>query len=318
MKKEAPVAAKDDEPRPVYGDRVSVRGIPREASKEDIAKFFSTFGEVKRCRIARGMTTVEFTTNEAATKALEAHDKPYTGSEINLRVKLTTRRGPRRAAVAAKKVTTTTNADNKSRRVTVTLEPTGASADAVQGIFSSAGEIVTFTANENGSFTIAYTTSEAADAAIAKSGSKLSNAVLTVKAAPSRKRTTDRRRRNRKDKNANKPAATTSNVASPSKKETGAAKKRTAEPAVDLSNYVYVGGLAEGADDASVRKLLSSFGKITNVNVTSKTYKDGVKKTFATVHFEAAASAEKAIANGASKVAGLVVEKAVRLPKATA
>ena len=332
--KKAPKPGSTEEPKKVYGDRVSVRGLPREVTSEEVTKFFSSAGTITKCRVNRSVTIIVFSSPEAATKALEFHEKPFTaGAEKPLRVNLTTRRGRKVVKKDTKKATpatTTTKATKatpakkeagaakttkgKSRRVIVTLEPTGASAENVQKHFATAGEIYSFKANEDGTFTVIYTTSEAADAAIAKSGSKLGNAVLAVKAGTSRRRNDRNRKRKGKGKKTTEGGEKPTTTASP-KKETGAAKKRVAESTPDLTNYVYVGGLTEASDEAAVRKLLSSFGKISDVTLTSRTYKDGNKKTFATVHFETAAAAEKAIANGASKASGLVVEKAVRVPK---
>jgi RNA recognition motif-containing protein len=295
--------------RTSYEDRISVRGLPLGTSEDDVKAFFASAGAIKKVRVGKPVTSITFETVEGATAALSFSGQTYAGAERPLKVNKSVKKAPKSAKTAkaaakagvpatkaeagAAKATNAERRAGKGLRVVMT-GANGATEDSIKSFFASAGAVDRVTVRKDGTVDVSFTSSDGADAAIALNGKKLGAAVVTVVPYASRRR----RGPAREEGAAGAPA------------ESGAGRKRTTEApsAEEVANLIWVSGLAEGSDEASVRKTFGSFGKIAEVWV-----KGSKARTFAYVKFEAAGSAERAIA---SPVEGLKVEKASRLPKA--
>jgi hypothetical protein len=249
------------------------------------------------------VTTIIFDAPAGADAAVALSGSAFPGSDKPPRVAYTARPGGKKraakAAAAAAAAAPAVAADGgaprgagRARRVEVTAGEAATEA-SVRAFFDAAGAINAVVARGGGSFTVSFAAPEGADAAIAKSGSTLDGAPVTVVPLSARKR-----RGGGGDGAA--PAAAA---------EPGAGRRRRAAPdasSPEVANLVWIGGLAEGADEASVRSAFAGFGAIESVSVRANRV-----KTFAYVKYAAAEGAEAAIA---APPAGLVVQKASRSP----
>jgi RNA recognition motif-containing protein len=299
-----PKAAEGAEPRSVatYKDRVMVRGLPREVTEDVVRSIFASVGGIKKIRISRVGTTVNFETEEAATAATGLSGTSVEGSDRPLKVNLATKKGrggggggsgrsPRAEAASPAE-----GGARRGRKVEVTGAPADVSEDSIKTFFASAGGVERVLVRTGGSVIVTFATADGADAAIAKSGSSMSGSAITVVPAASR------RRGPRAEGEA--PAV----VAEP-----GAGRRRTAErepidPAA-LVNLIWVSGLTETDTEASIRSAFAGFGAIAEFSyrITKP------NRAYAYVKYETAAAVEKAI--NATHKAGLKVEKAVKAPR---
>jgi hypothetical protein len=347
--------ASSSEARPAtyYTDRVSIRGLPRDATAEDVKAFFAP-SAVKSIRFTRQMTIVTFETAEGAsaavaagntkgfpTKALPASEsrEARPAGERSIRVAMAIKTKARAAAPAASAAAAPAKAaagapaerakggrrgakaadgaapaaaaagaggPRKSPRVEVTFEAAGAATEEqVRAFLASAGSVTRVVPRADGaSFGVTFETSDGADAAIAKSGAKIGSGVATIAPASSSPR-----------KRGSGQGAAGGDSAAP--KEAGAGRRRKAEPAAaeEVANMAWVSGLAEGADESSVRGLFAGVGgAISAVSVRSRSSKDKEKPIlFAYVTFDSAAAFERALALPLGN--GVKVEKASRPPR---
>jgi RNA recognition motif-containing protein len=290
---------------------VTIRGLPRTANDESVRAFFGPCGALKKVRLGRPSEII-FETAEGAAAAVGLNGKTFPGDERELAINLSIRKGARRAAQRAKAAEKGTSAPapargpkgagagpapatgGRARRVDVIGAPAGVSEDAVKSFFAGAGVVERVLIREDSSVDITFATPEGATAAVAMSGSSMSGSAIAVAFQPSRARV------------SKTPRASGAGAAT----ESGAGRKRVAEPVnpEEVANLVWISGLAEGADEASVRSSFAGFGKIASVTV-----KSNKARTFAYVKYETAAAAEKALASAPN---GLTVQKASRPPRA--
>lgn len=188
-----------------------------------------------------------------------------------------------------------------SDRVTVRGLPREVTQEAVTAFFAPCGAIKKVRVSRLAS-EVVFETAEAAAAAVAKTDATFPGSDRTVRVYLSVKKSR---------KPARKAAAEGEEAeAKPrrERKEAGAGRKRTEEREPVPETLVWVGGLAAGADEASVKRQFSSYGGIVEVSVRAP----APERTFAYITFADAAAADKAVA---SPKDGLKVQKATRVPR---
>jgi len=305
--------AGEREPAPRYTDRISVRGIAPEASEAEVIKVFGSAGEILKTRIRPNETTIQYATAAAAQHAITSlNNTLFEGSTKPLNIKFLVRRkrasrrggksssggeakpegGAGRSPRAARDPAAAPSGRGRPRRVDVKNVPASASEAHVRTFFDSCGAIDRLTMNDE-VVSITFSTPEGAELALAKSGGAIGGGRVEVVVSPSVPRN-----RTPRDADGDEPRA-------------GRARSRPEASPAAVSSLIWIGGLQNSTDEASVRKMYGSYGKISEVVI--KHVRDTSKPSFAYVRFETDAAASNALAAPAAP--GLTVQRANRLPQ---
>jgi len=279
-----------------------VRNLPRDYNNDALANLFANFAGVTKARMGRGLGRVHFAEAEEAQVALNGVNGTSVGDRVLVveheyaRVSRPRASGgdaaaPRAAAPRAPRAPRETTSEPRvaapPRRVRVDGLVDGTTADHLKAAFATVGRITAAkTVQPNpevaGSALHGFVTFEddvAANKAVSLSGTQLHGAVLAV--------SLDRGRAPRAPRVRGDGAG-----------ETGAGRRRKADDEGEAApapakhvNTVWVGGVAEGVDEATLRGFFGRFGSIESINVL---------RGFAYIKFANASSMTAAIegANG--------------------
>jgi RNA recognition motif-containing protein len=280
-----------------------------------VVKVFGSAGDIVKTRIRPNETTIQYATAAAAQHAISSlNGTVFDGSTKPLNIKFLVRRkrasrrggksgsgeakpegGATRPPRAARDPAAAPSGRNKPRRVDVKNVPASASEGQVRTHFESCGSIDRLTMNDE-VVSITFSTAEGAELALAKSGSAIGGARVEVIVSPSVPRNSNRAPRAAAD--GDEPRA-------------GRARSRPEASPAAVSSLIWVGGLPSSVDEAAVRKMYATYGKISEVVI--KHMRDSAKPSFAYVRFETDAAASNALAAPAGP--GLTVQRANKLPQ---
>ena len=282
-----------------------------------MTKVFGSAGEILKIRIRATETSIKYATAAAAQNAISLSGTIFEGSTRPLNIKFEPRRknkrsgrkggnasgsgeskpegGAGRSPRAPRDPAAAPSVRGRPRRVDVKNVLPSASEGLVRSFFESCGAIDTLIMT-NEVVTITFNTPEGAELALAKSGGVIGGGRVEVVFSPGRNNRTPRAPR----------------AAEGDEPRAGRARRAPEVSPAAVSSLIWIGGLPPTIDEAQVRKMYGSFGKISEVIIPSM--RDQSRPRFAYVRFDTDAAAANALAAPAGS--GLTVQKANRAPEA--